>query len=512
MNIKRKYKNIEILSKEKKLYEYANAFKTAQADIQQRAKDSYSNGKLSLGYGTSDPLNSTTYTNSSNITYNFNLINAIEREQPIMRKVVDYKTGALLKGVDIISLNIDAERIKILENALEDLYPSMYRTYYQSLFYGGGAGLLLFENDNEMTLTTPLNFKKIKKGSFRGIKPLERWLTITPDTTELIDMFDEDVRAEDLGKPKYYYVSLSGNTEKRYKVHYSRLLLFNTGVISYVDTRMQQFWGISEVERLWDALNRYNTAINAVINMFLISAMRIVKTDCSAETSQLADMALNNIKQKAKIMAESLTFSNILWLDKEDEFEYASVNLSNVAEVLNAIREDFVASAEVDFGVIFPDGYNSSQQTENSHDFVKNFQKLFVREHYIKLIKILFRDKFGEQCPEFTLEFKKIRENSDKDMADIISKTTTSIIEVFKAGGMDVHTFVRALSEVKNNPGDVFNNFDEHFIEEYGNRTYNDNQIELARALNKGADSSVREKQGGENNEKKPTPRVKVGE
>lgn len=42
MNIKRKYKNIEILSKEKKLYEYANAFKTAQADIQQRAKDSYS--------------------------------------------------------------------------------------------------------------------------------------------------------------------------------------------------------------------------------------------------------------------------------------------------------------------------------------------------------------------------------------------------------------------------------------------------------------------------------------
>ena len=69
-------------------------------------------------------------------------------------------------------------------------------------------------------------------------------------------MFDEDVRAEDLGKPKYYYVSLSGNTEKRYKVHYSRLLLFNTGVISYVDTRMQQFWGISEVERLWDALNR----------------------------------------------------------------------------------------------------------------------------------------------------------------------------------------------------------------------------------------------------------------
>ena len=58
----------------------------------------------------------------------------------------------------------------------------------------------------------------------------------------------------------------------------------------------------------------------------------------------------------------------------------------------------------------------------------------------------------------------------------------------------------------------VFNNFDEHFIEEYGNRTYNDNQIELARALNKGADSSVREKQGGENNEKKPTPRVKVGE
>jgi phage-related protein (TIGR01555 family) len=478
--------------------------------------DSYTNPLLNLGYNTSDPLNTTTYVPNNKLTWDFLQINQIERAEPLFRKIVDYKASALLKGIDIKCVDLTNEQINIIQNRLTDNYEGLYNFIYQAIFYGGGAGMILFRGDTEEDYLKPLDVSKIESDSFLGIKPLERWTGVFPDNKRIDEVGKDGIDdPTELGMPLYYKVYFGGVKSKSYKVHCSRLLIYNTGHLPYIQKQMEQFWGTSEVELLWDSYNRYITGINAVINMMIISNTRVIKMDDTDGSAQMTDRAIQRLQNKYKLMKASLNFSNILVLDKEDEYEQSSVPLNDVPNVLKQLRLDFASSAGVPPSILFPDSFENAQDDDNIHQPIKNKQRLMMKSIYYKLIKIICKNDLGIEMPKtLSISFKNIRSTTDKDQAEILDKCSRALIDVYKTGAMDTETFIRSLSEINDNVSDIFDNYKEAFIKENGKVTYTERQIELAKALNKPLDSEMEETNGGNNQEllQKPTPKVEVGE
>ena len=477
--------------------------------------DSYSNPMVNMGFNTSSPLEATKYVPNNRLTWDFLQINQIERSEPLFRKIVDYKASALLNGIDIKSIELSNDDIKVLQNELAVHYKSLYDFIYQAIFYGGGAGMLIFRGDTEEDYLQPLDISKIEKGSFLGIKPLERWTGIFPDSKRIDEVGKDGIDDPAMiGQPLYYKVSFGGMKAKRYKVHASRLLLFNTGHLPYVQKQMEQFWGVSEVELLWESYNRYITAINATINMLIISNTRIVKMEDTEGSAQITQRALQRLQSKFELMKQSLNFSNILVLDKEDEYEYQSASLADLPDLLKQIRMDFCASAGVPASYIFADSFENSQDNDNINKPIKNTQKLFMTPIYLKLLKVLSQSALGKELPQTYVAFKNIKVSSENEKAEILNKGANALIEVYKTGAMDTETFIRSLSEIDDNISDIFDNYKEEFIKSNGSVTYTERQIALARALNKPLDSEIAETNGGNNQKllEKPTPKVSVGE
>lgn len=494
-----------ILDQKNKVY---NAIKNLYG-----VQDSYQNLLANLGVGSISPLTGTNYVYNRKITWNFDLINQMEREQPLLRKIIDYQTSSLLNGIDIVSNDITSDEIKEISERLQNLYAGMYDFIFQAKFYGGGAGMLIFEGDKESTYSQPLDISKIK-GKFLGIKPLERWIGINP-TGDLIDEIGINDDARLIGQPLYYSVRFGGKRSKSYKVHYSRLLIYNTGTLNFVMKRMEQFWGVSLVERLYDPLNRYNTILNALADKMLIASQRVVKIDESIGNAENDEYVKEVIQNKLSAMSAGLNFSNVLFLDGDDEFEYQQATMSGDSDVLKQMAIDLCASAPAPYSAIFDDGFNDAQATENSHRFVRNEQELFIKDYYIKLIKIIYHELYKKECPNFKVQFQPIRSISEKDRADIVAKATESISTLYKNNIMNKEIAIKSLIEVNDNIRDIFNNFDEEYIKQNGQKTYNEEQMQLAMALNKGKDGNSfveKEKFGGNNNNEKPTPNVKVGE
>lgn len=477
--------------------------------------DGYVNNSLNMGFGTSDNMNDSAYKANRALTWNMNTINVLIRCEPLIKKVLDFKASKPIKnGIDIASLDMKPEEIKVVCERLNFLFKDLYQLIFFGEAYGGAGALICIRNQmTESQLIKPLNYDKIQPGSFMGLKVFERWYSIIPDMTKLITTIGDGNGITDpnlLGQPLYYDVRFTP-TSKSIKVHRSRLLLYNTGVLPFVERQIEQYWGISIAERLWDALNEYNSSFKYMNNMLMISNQRVIKlADVFTDSATATIQAKQVVKNKLEFMATGIKGANTLFLSEDDSFEYHSAQMANVEKCLQKAALNFATKAEVPYSYLFDDTNSEFLVTENSYDAIKNVQDIFCREWYEKLIHIIWKDEFGGKIPDFKFEFKNVRNTDEKTKADIISKVGTIILDLYRESIINKEIAMNSFSEINDNVGDVFNNFTNEYIKKVGTETKNKDQIELARALNKGGDSVSREKQGGQTNTEKPTPKPKI--
>lgn len=460
--------------------------------------DAYSNPQLNLGFGTKDNMQATTFV-PNHKTWNWLEINQIERSEPLFIKIVDYFASGYVNGGDITSVNLNNEEIKVIQSKLEEIKVGLYETYYQSIFYGGGAGLLIFANETkDEDFLKPLDIKKVKKNSFLGIKPLERWQGIFPDMMTRVETIGKDgiYDPSELGQPLYYKVRLYevGGITKEVKVHRSRLIIHNPIYLPYIQKQIERYWSSSIVESLYDSYSIYLTERNAVANMLINSNTRILKMEDTTGSAELTKRATENLKMKFKLMSESLNFSNMVVVDKEDDLELLTCNFANIPDILKKASYDLANSAGVPPSVLFGEGFDNVQESENSHRVLKNRQELHIKKDYMKLIKIICKSSLGKDMPtDLKFTFNNICKINDKDKASIIADATNSLTQVYKSGAMDTETYIRSLTEINSNINDIFDNYKEEFVEREGGKTYTERQIEIAYALNKPTDANVKE-------------------
>lgn len=285
---------------------------------------------------------------------------------------------------------------------------------------------------DEDELDQPLELDSILPGTFKNLWIVDRWTGASP-SDELVD----DINDVEFGLPKYYEVTLDGG--KVEKIHHSRVIRFVGRQLPYWEQLAEVGWGESEVEIVFDELKkRDNTSWNIAQLVFLAN-LRVLKMNQLGQ-----DLALGDSQQQTDlynvIQAQNWLMSSmgIYVMDANDSMETYQYSFAGLNDIYQSFMMDISGACQIPVTKLFgrsPAGMNATGESdmENYYDTVKQSQESQLMPVLDKLLPIMFVSELGYIPDDWDYRFNPIREPDDKEVADLVEKKSTAIINAYNA-------------------------------------------------------------------------------
>lgn len=441
--------------------QYAKDNKTATENTSRRtvSMDAFSNPLARLGSNTPNLLEGTEYP-LTRLTQNYTLLNSLYRSHWIGRKIIDCIPEDMMKNWITIQTQLEPDEMKRFDKLLRTT--RVQRDILQGLKLGrlyGGAGAVMIIEGHEDILDQPLDYDAIMPGSFKGLIIGDRWIGLTP-TGDLIS----DVTSPDFGLPEYYsWVT----DEFTVKVHHSRVLRFTGRELPPLEKYTEQQWGASEFEVVFDELKkRDNTSWN-IAQLVFMANLSIFKLDGLGELFAVGD------EQAQKDLFNSLTLQNILKsnmgaliLGKDDEYANYQYTFSGLNDIYESFMLDVAGAAEMPVTKLFgraPAGLNSTGESDmqNYYNTVEQKQTAQLEPVLDKLLPIMFISEFGAVPDDLDYVFNPMQTPSDDDLANIVDKKSSTIINAYNAGLISQKMGMKELRQMADSTGMFTNITDE---------------------------------------------------
>ena len=226
--------------------------KKAAADERRAAKaaasfDSFNNWSINLGLGTNNALTGGTY-GFNPVTRIRTLLEWMYRGSWLARVGIDQVAMDMTRGgVNLLS-DAKATDIKKLENKMARLrvWPAVNRVIKWSRLYGGCLGYIQIRGADP---ETPLRPETVGRGLFLGIQVLDRWM-VEPLLNQLVQ------EGPEVGLPEFYRVVGDAPGLKGRTIHHSRCIRLVGIELPYWQQIMENYWGVSIFEPLYDRHDR----------------------------------------------------------------------------------------------------------------------------------------------------------------------------------------------------------------------------------------------------------------
>lgn len=374
---------------------------------------------------------------STRLTQNFALMDKLYRGDWIAGRIINTIPEDMTKNWFEVVGTIDPE-------AKGKLHAVERRTHIQARIleglrwgrlYGGAAGIIVIKGHEDM-LDEPLDLDTVTMGSFRGLIIADRWNGVYP-STELV----EDLDDPDFGLPDYYIFAQSDTEiEQGVRVHHSRVVRFEGRDLPYNERINEQYWGMSEMEHVFEELNKRNATSANIAQLIFISHLRVLKMEDLGQNLALSDaQSQNDLYSTIRAQNELMNNFSLQVLSKDDEFQTFSFTFSGLSEVYEEFMMDLSGAAEIPATKLFgraPQGMNATGEGDlrNYYDTVKQNQEHTLRPILEKLLPVLAMSTWGEVPDDMDIEFNPIRDTSDEERASLIQQSTGAIIQAYQAG------------------------------------------------------------------------------
>ena len=428
-------------------------------------------------YGTGDINRSSMLRNTRWITFNIPTIDMLSRSNPLVKKAVNYLSSKpLMNGIDINSKELDTEEVYKVMQFFKNLYSSLRQWLSKGINYGGSGGILWFTGDDNRDLTEPLVLSKIKKGSFSGIKPLSRWFQIEPDLeSPLIQNVDAKRGIYDarmIGMPEYYNVALDGGLigqgkRKQYRVHISRLIIYNAEMPSFIETQIERYWGASIIELAWNDLNIDYKLWRSTAKTLDKNNMGVYKIDgLGLAGSTMSTSQRNKFAGRMALLKEGESYG-VVAVDGKDNFEFVQAVLTGYSDIMNIDFRRLAGSFRVPLSVLFP-GEKSDDEDKlylQSLSEIQDSQELYIRPALNIILPVIIKSELGKTIKDLNFTFNPIETQTLKDKADMF-KTMSEGLEILKRiGAIDTSTAIRMVDDINKNPLNISQNITEGYRE-----------------------------------------------
>ena len=215
---------------------------------------------------------------------------------------------------DVIELLVEEEERLELRTAFETAH-KWARLY-------GTAFIILAVDDGEDP-RKPLNIEKLKPGSLKHIKVVDRTQINRENVIPTNDPFSVNY-----GFPECYRLN-----ETVVDIHHSRMLRFDGIKLPWYEFRENNYVSDSILARLYDSLLNFNTVSQSSASMVFESNVDIVKINNLM--NQIATKQGEELIRKRFSIASSLkSFNNMLLLDSQEDFEQKTITFAGLNELL----------------------------------------------------------------------------------------------------------------------------------------------------------------------------------
>lgn len=444
------------------------------------------------------------------------LDDVMRREAYISNAVTWIANKSLSKGIDLNIRRRNSKDLELITNITDYLSSKLKKPLFDFLSQGisyGGSGALIVVGDefDKEEMIKPLTIDSVKYGDNIALRPLTRLYQIQPIITNTGNMGEEDVMIgkigkdvgiyddTELGKPQYWRVSISGNmfdkdkgtfTEKgdftdTFIVHRSRVLIFNSSELSWVDRKVEQYFGISIIVKALDSIKRYKEALNEIMSLLKRSNVPVLNSDFgSLSGSRSNSNYLKNVEDVITSYYYALEGGGIIVLgSKEKEtLEFIQAEFKELTNILLDRKKELSADLQAPVSVTFNEEPKIDENV--SYYGVNTVQERQLRPAYYQLIPLIAKAtvKDLEEMPDYSFEFRSLEYLSEKGKAEKQKIIVETVNTAFQSNLLTKYDAKIALIIGNDNVEDMFN----HIVleEEDKNRYANDDKTDLANVLN----------------------------
>lgn len=409
--------------------------------------DSYANPLARLGEGQDNLVQASMYPLTRR-TQDYALMNSLYRNDWIAGRIIDTYAEDMCKNWYSLETQATPDQLKAYARAERKarVKQRVITGLKWGRLYGGAAGLLMIKGQEDM-LDQPIDLDMIMPGDFMGITILDRWSGISPSTDRVEDLSDPD-----FGLPAYYRVSFdSPGMAKGIDIHHSRVVRFVGRELPYIEQTAEMYWGMSELEHVYDELNKRNMTSANIAQLIFQANLRILKM------SDLSDALTSTSPKMQQALYRTISAQNMLMnsqgvqvLDRDDEFQTHAYTFSGLSDVYEQFMMDIAGAAEIPVTKLFgrsPAGMNATGESDmtNYYDSVLQKQEAMLRPVFDKLVPILCMSTWGAIPDDLEYEFNPVRESPEDERASITQRSTQAIVSVHNAGIISQRTALEEL-------------------------------------------------------------------
>jgi hypothetical protein len=258
----------------------------------------------------------------------------------------------------------------------------------------------------------------------------------------------------DLGMPKYYRVTAQAPALSMKKIHHSRCVRLEGIRLPYWQRLMENLWGISVIERLYDRMVAVDSGTLGTAQLLNKAYLRTYKIDGLREIIGAGGPAMRGLVKQVEFMRRTQTNEGITLLDGKDEFEATqNTTFSGADDALLMLLQQVAGALQIPLIRLLgqsPAGLNATGESDlrTYYDGINQQQNRYLKGGVTKIYRCLAQS-MGIKVPEgFSIEFRPLWQLTAKEKAEVAQLNTATVLSAQAVGLVSDQV---ALKELKQN-------------------------------------------------------------
>ncbi len=396
--------------------------------------DGYSNAAAFLG--ADSPLSSAGTFIRSGLTANTQLLTTAYRENWLATRIIDTPAEDMTRAWYTLTAEFpseDLEKLKRLE-ARHSIRQELTDAIRWGRLYGGALAVIVIRGDAER-MDQPLNLEWLAPDCFQGLWVLDRATGISPSLELETDLDDPDY-----GLPMYYTVETDAGEMSSMKIHHSRVLRFTGRELPRMETISENYWGASELEHLWDVLERQSSiSANIAELVFRANITTLKMSDFGDSVAMSSDEGREAVRSLISEENRFRTSFGLQLLSRDDSMETHPYAFTGLSDIYESTLMDVAGAAEIPATRLFgrsPQGFQSTGESDmrNYYEMIAALQERHLRPALERLLPVMAISCWGYLPKDLSFVFNPLATETPDNAAELVGKLSAPVIEAYKAG------------------------------------------------------------------------------
>lgn len=444
-----------------------------------RMNDSFQNFTARLGIGTDNIASDTRYTYSNLLTRMPRALEYMYRGSWMIGVAVDSVAEDMTAaGIDF-GAALKPNQIEPMTEAMQywQIWPAITDMIRWGRLYGGAVGIIMIEGAD---MSTPLDPNKIGKDMFKGILALDRWC-LDPVVTDYIEEMGPDI-----GRQEFYFVNPTAPALVGERIHHSRVIRAEGIKLPVYQRYVEQGWGLSIVERIYDRLLGFDSASVGAGQLVYKAHLRTIKIEGLREILAQGGALETALVKQMEGIRKFQTSEGLTLIDGKDDFLVNQYTFAGLPEIIMQFGEQISGATQIPLVRLFgqsPSGLNSSGESDlrTYYDGIKRQQEN-MRFQIAKVLRIMYRSTFGSAPPAgFTFKFNPLWQLTEEQKAAINAQNTAAVVAAFGSGIVPREVALKELRQSSDVTG-VWSNISDDDIKEAKNDPPEPTEMDLIKA------------------------------